>query len=204
MAVPEAVIGPGEPVFPGETDRPVDSAEAHEAAQPCRGSHRQKPFAAEIGGAAHDEPRHDMVAAARRVNGALSVSGALHGDVTAGVSSADDEDALSCDRHRIDRRLVMAGMEERPVEPARNVGPARCVVVAISDDDAAAHQRPAVCGDRPAAAGAGGDRGHRGARADVGPEREPIGVGTEIGETANVVGVGGPLPRHREVGEGRQ
>ena len=202
MAVPEAVIGPGEPVFPGQTDRPVDGAEAHEAPQPCRRSHRQEPLAAEVGGTAHDEPRHDMVAAARRVDGAGGVPRALHGDVTAGVAPADDEDALPRDRHRIDRRLVLAGMEERPVKPSRDVGPARRVVVAIGDHEASAHDRSAAGGDCPAAAGAGHDSINRRARADVGPEREVVGVGAKVAEAASVVGVGWPLPRHRKVGEG--
>ena len=61
----------------------------------------------EIGRAAEDEPGHDKVAAAGRVDRDRGVFRALDGDVAAGVARADHEHPLAGDRDRLGRALVV-------------------------------------------------------------------------------------------------
>ena len=130
---------------------------------------------------------------------------AVNRDVTGRIAAADHQHPLARDLERLCGRLVVAGMEECAGERAGDVWPPRLTVVAGGDDDTGVGPGFTVCRvHRPAAARGRIHPLDGCVRADMWYEIEVPSIATQIIEALRVVGIGRPLPRHREVGVGRE
>ena len=203
MRLPQSVVGPWQAMPPGQADLTVDRPQAHQPAEPQGQPQFQEAFAAQVGRPAHDEPRHQVIAAAEGEHRGGRMRCAVHRDVTGRVAAADHKHPLARDLHRLRGRFVVAGMHHRAGERSGDFWPPRLTVVAGGDDDPGVMPGFTACRvHRPAAAWGRLHPLDGRVRADVWHETEVPRIATQIIEALRVMGIGRPLPRHRKVGVG--